>query len=166
MLIFYYYYYYYCCVCLNYDVPFSPSNAHSFASVLSESMGCFENPYLCVNVRNSRDSRVVETQEVPYPLFSQRDYVWWGQVYHLQVPVESLENDTWTFSIRLQDMPANAYKETRANLGQFRINKDTVVSSGLLCLALADESGDKSRTVKLEVAVEMTCWSQAYSETN
>lgn len=90
--------------------------------------------------------------------------IWWGHVYHLQIPLENIENDTWTFKITLTEMAMNAYKPLRSNVGKFRMDKETVVNSGLLNLEMKDVDGNWKRAMKLEIGLEITCWSQAYSE--
>ena len=130
---------------------------------MAETLLSLENPYLTISVYNTKGHLVAAEQEVPYPLYARSHSIWWGHVYYFRVPLEQVDNDMWVFKIKLQEMPANTYKETRSNTGQFRMDKETVVNSGFLCLDLKDDEGDTQRDMKLELTLEVSCWCQNYT---
>jgi hypothetical protein len=87
--------------------------------------------------------------------------MWWGCVYHLQTPLENIENDTWTLRVKLNELPTNEFlKDPQSCSGSFKIDRETIVRSGLLSLELQDELGDKTRNTVLDIGLELSCWTE------
>lgn len=64
----------------------------------------FESPHIRITVETKSKAAVEVEQNVICPIFSSRNYVWWGSTWYLQTPLESLQVGT-SVVLSLQQCP-------------------------------------------------------------
>jgi myosin-5 len=81
---------------------------YSYLSIYLEknsmpSTSALENPFLTISVYNARRSLVEPQQDVSLPIMRKQRYLWWGTTWHMQTPLENLDEGGCVVVVEFKD---------------------------------------------------------------